>query len=590
MGAVVSAMGGSTIVAVTDRTGRFELRTLPPGPYLVRAHLAGYVTPPAQIIQVRSSARSASAISLRHTGASVPVLAAGIGAVSDPVPAVAPDSSDPGAQKTDDGETAWRLRHGRRSILKDVSLPADVLAGDDSPAVTPFGRGASATRATANFLTDMPFSGQVNLLSSFDESQQLFSPTSLPVGIANLRVSVPIGDHADWSVRGALTQSDMAAWNVAGAYVTRAPATHDYSFGVSSSAQRYDGGDPLAVEGATSSRSVGEVYAFDTFAVTPALAITYGSRYARYDYLDDRSLASPRIELAVTPAAHLRVSARLSQRAQAPGAEEFLPPSDSGIWLPPQRMFSSLDPSSPLRAERATDAALEVARDLGGATLSVRAFHQHTDDQLVTLFGAECPGQTVSDLGHYFVADAGNTIATGCAASVRAAVSTWLRGSVEYSLTNAQLIPGSNVRYLLLAAPSTVNPMPEHIQDVSTTVEARLRETATRVVGTLPGQQRLRTPAAGCGFSQRTVDRLSLRCPGSPVAPVHEVHERPVGNAPRGPEFLPGAECRRWAVGLRRAPGGPAAEAYRWRLNDALLVRSSPLQFKANSFNHTGFY
>src|SRR5262245_43886764 len=56
-GAVVTAVGASTLVAVTDKTGRFELRALPPGPYLLRAHLSGFVTPPAQIVQVRSSSR-----------------------------------------------------------------------------------------------------------------------------------------------------------------------------------------------------------------------------------------------------------------------------------------------------------------------------------------------------------------------------------------------------------------------------------------------------------------------------------------------------------------------------------------------------
>src|SRR4029078_360676 len=42
-GAMVSALGAKTAVAVTDRGGRFELRTLSPGPYLVRAHVTGYI-------------------------------------------------------------------------------------------------------------------------------------------------------------------------------------------------------------------------------------------------------------------------------------------------------------------------------------------------------------------------------------------------------------------------------------------------------------------------------------------------------------------------------------------------------------------
>src|SRR6185503_11354652 len=87
-GAMVSALGARTAVAVTDRGGRFELRTLSPGPYLIRAHVAGYVGAGGQLVEVRASTRPTSAIALRRAPpsatpaiptASVPVLAAGVG-------------------------------------------------------------------------------------------------------------------------------------------------------------------------------------------------------------------------------------------------------------------------------------------------------------------------------------------------------------------------------------------------------------------------------------------------------------------------------------------------------------------------------
>ena len=476
VGAVVSALGGNTLIVVTDKLGHFELRALPPGPYLVRAHLAGFVTPPAQIIQVRSSARAASTIALRREGASQPsVLAAGFGPAPVAQASTPADTADPStdAGKTDEGETAWRLRHARRSVLKDVTLPADVLAGNTAPSAS----------NSMDFFARTPFSGQVDLLTSgsFDGAQQLFSPSNMPSGVANLSVTAPMGDHADWTVRGAFTQSDIAAWIVSGAYQTRSPERHQYNIGASYSAQRYDAGNPLALNATTSSRSAGEVFAFDTFTVSPELAITLGSRYARYDYLDGHGLVSPRLEVAVTPAAHLRVSALLAETAQAPGAEEFLPP-DTGIWLPPQRLFSSLDPESPLRAERTRHAAAEVERDFGGATVSLRAFHQNSSDQMVTLFGAEAPDQNVSKIGHYFVANAGTVAATGCSAAVRAALATWFHGSVEYSLANAQFASPADARYLLIAAPSAVGPRVERIHNVSTSIETKLPEISTRLV------------------------------------------------------------------------------------------------------------
>lgn len=477
-GAVVTALGGSTIVAVSDANGHFELRSLPPGPYLVRAHLPGFVTPPAQIVQVRSSVRAGSTIALRHAGAATAptVLAAGFAAAAPPAAPV--DAADPhdgdAASKPDDGETAWRIRHARRSILKDLVLPADVIAG----VVSPLRKGDAS-----DFFERTPFSGQVDFLtaSSFDGAQQLFTPANVPAGVANLSLTAPLGD-ADWTVRGAFTQADMAAWVLSGTYQSHAPARQVYNLGVSYSAQRYDLGNPLALNAATASRSASEIFAFDTFTVSPLVAITYGSRYARYDYLDGRGLASPRVELALTPASHLRISGVLAETAQAPGAEEFLPPSETGLWLPPQRMFSSLDPASPLRAERTSHAAVQVERDFGRVTIGGRVFHQHSDDQLVTLFGVEEPNQPVSPQGHYFVGNAGNTIVSGCAATVRAALASWLTGSVEYSVAQGELSPTRDVGYLAAAAPSAIGQSAERIHNLSTTIETKLPETATRVI------------------------------------------------------------------------------------------------------------
>src|SRR3954471_23266447 len=72
-GATVSALGTSTAFAVSDRSGRFEMRTLSPGPYLVRAHLTGFVASRGQVIDVRPSSRASSSIALRHvTAANTP--------------------------------------------------------------------------------------------------------------------------------------------------------------------------------------------------------------------------------------------------------------------------------------------------------------------------------------------------------------------------------------------------------------------------------------------------------------------------------------------------------------------------------------
>jgi hypothetical protein len=513
-GAMVSAIGAVTTFALTDRSGRFELSTLSPGPYLVRAHHTGYAAPRGQMIEVRASARTGSSIALRRVEQVHPILAAGVGAPDaaaaapqprDPEPA---DTAASGQTAKDEGETAWRIGHARRGILKDAIIPEEFLVGlDPSNAFIPMellGRAiGSPARMATSFFADTPFSGQVNLLttSSFDTPQQLFSRINAARGIAYVRVGAPVGSSGDWTIRGAITQADISAWILAGSYTTRAPARHRYDVGMSYSTQRYDGGNPLARRDvADGSRNAGAVYGFDTFTMTPALALTYGGRYAQYDYLEHRALLSPRIEMSATPDGATRFTATLSSRMHAPGAEEFLPPGDSGIWLPPQRTFSSLEPGRMLEAERTTQLAFEVERDLtavGATSIAFRAFRQRVDDQLVTLFGAEMPAHPVAKIGHYLIGNAGDASALGCAASFRTTIVKRVHGSVAYSLASAQLVPEGGVQYLVLLAPSALRQVPEHIHDVSTSIQADVPETSTRVLVLYRVSNAFARPASG---------------------------------------------------------------------------------------------
>ena len=503
-GAMVSALGATRAFAVTDRSGRFELRTLSPGPYLVRAHLSGFIASPGQMVDVRPSSRVSSSIALhRAPSSSLPVLAAGVGTVArtSPEPAAQPAGEVPGgaandnpgsADDDDHGETAWRLRHARRSILKDATVPEEIVA-DLPPGTDPFdphnflGRAVgSPARAATSFFTDTPFSGQFNLLTtgSFDSPEKLFATDSFARSIAYVAVSAPVGQHADWTMRGALTQGDISSWIVAGAYATRAPLRHRYDVGLSYSTQRYDGGNPAALRDVTDgSRNAGALYGFDTFAITPAISLTYGARYARYDYLADRSLISPRIALTLVPGEHVRLNMLVSRRALAPGAEEFVPPADSAIWLPPQRTFSSLVEGRGLAAEHTTHLDVELERDIAAAaTVSIRAFRQNVDDQLVTMFGVEMPGRPAAALGHYFVTNNGDVKTNGWSAALRTSFAEHVHGSIEYSLARAHWgDPTSDLAYMVLLAPSVTRRGSERIHDVASTLEADVPETATRV-------------------------------------------------------------------------------------------------------------
>ncbi|HEX7138985.1 MAG TPA: TonB-dependent receptor [Vicinamibacterales bacterium] len=494
-GAVVSALGTTTAVAVSDRLGHFELRTLTPGPYLIRAHLSGYVASRGQLVEVRSSSKTSSSIALRRNVAPAlpPIVAAGMGIVPEPItaPPDAPAAVEGDSTNGDNhSEVAWRLRHARRGILRDANVPEEIVVGDTPPDTNVWGAGSllgamgSPARLASSLFAATTFSGQVNLLTSgsFDTPQNLFSGDAFSRSIAYLALGAPVGDKADWTVRAALTQGDIASWILAGEYTTRAPARHRYDLGWAYSTQRYDGGNLATLSEVTDgSRNAGSMFGVDTFSVTPSITLTYGGRYARYDYLEDRSLFSPKVSVTVEPIDHFRVSGLLSRRAVAPGAEEFSPRMENAVWLPPQRTFAPLDPSQPMRAERTDHMEVEVERDFAATTVSVRAFRQHTDDQLVTVFGIDL-ADAPSHVGHYFVGNIGNIDALGLSAGIRASIAGRLHGSVEYSTMRAHYASPEDAASILVLAGAAGRPELERIHDVATAVETDVPETSTRVI------------------------------------------------------------------------------------------------------------
>ncbi len=501
-GVEVSARGRSTLVVLTDRDGRFRFDALVPGPYLVRAQHAGFVGRGTQVVAVAPSSQAVSSLAIRRIGSAGPILAAGAAGIGEvgAAPAVEPPgapSSAQGPRPQEPGETAWRMRHARRSVLKDIVLPVDVVAeagrtppfdGDLSlwnPSDT-IGRGVGAPfRAASSFFADSTLSGQINLLttSSFDGPEQLFSRDNLARNMAYVHLGAPVGSGADWAARGMVTRADIAAWMLSGSYRTRAPAQHRYDVGMSYSTQRYDGGNLLALRDvAYGSRNAGSVHAYDRFSVSPNATLTYGAAFRRYDYLDDRSQLSPRVELSVRVADGLHVTGSLTRQALAPGAEEFLPPDDQGLWLPPQRTFSSFEFDRSFRAERATTGEVSVEREFGSSTIAFRAFRQHVDDQLVTIFGADSPERSEAKPGHYLVGSVGDVDAVGYGAALRTVMLRRIRSSVEYSITDAEILPSGDLHYLMLVAPSAVRERPERIHNLSASVDAEVPETATRVV------------------------------------------------------------------------------------------------------------
>ncbi|HET7620210.1 MAG TPA: TonB-dependent receptor [Vicinamibacterales bacterium] len=485
-GAMVSALGATIAMAVTDKHGRFVIDELPAGDYFVRAHHSGYAASPRELVRVGGIVPATHEVRLRSLSTAAatdltkrPVLTAGL---------ELPDGAAPEAAGDDEphphGETAWRLRHIKRSILKstgDAVAIADAIEAAAPPESSVFSRAldGAATAATALF-TDLPFSGEVNLLTTSALGQgPLFSADLLPRGVAYVSIGAPLAG-GEWTVRASMSQSDLSSWILAGAYASRTPGSHDYAFGVSYTTQEYQGGNPAALAAvADGARNVGELYGSDRWIVSPHVALEYAARYARYDYLRPRGLLSPRLGVTVTPAVGTRVTASVAQRMLAPGAEEFLPPSIVGPWLPPERTFAPLG-GEDLRVERGRFLDVDVEHDFDQWVVGVRRFYQSVDDQLITLFGLPVPGSPDSP-GHYYVASAGALDASGWGLRVSTAPSRRVRGTVGYTLTHAEWISRGDMAAVAVWAPQAIRPATEDIHDVMTSVETEIPETATRV-------------------------------------------------------------------------------------------------------------
>lgn len=490
-GATVSAIGATMVFAVTDGDGRFAFENLPAGQYLVRANRAGFSLAQREYVQVRSSARAVKWLELHRTG---PVGTSGGGVQPRIVaaglsgePAQQEDTAVEGAatQPADSTsphphtEAAWRLRHVRRSVLKDATEIVTVAEQTASSTTTDFARSGYTSLFAA-----LPFSGEINLLTSgaFDRPGELFA-SGLPRGITYVQLGSGSADAAGWAVQAAVSQGDVASWIVAGSFSARGPRAHAFDTGVSFGTQEYSGGNPVALAmRSDGTRRAGAAYAFDNWTLKPGMHLSYGARVARYDYVDRQDLWSPRVAFSVNLAEGTHVRAAVSQRMRAPGAEEFLPPQNGGAWLPPERTFSAIG-NDEFRVERIQQLEFALEREFQeSAVLSVRRFFENIDDQLVTIFGARSSGGPRTDTGHYLVGTAGAVDADGWGVRLASPPTRRLRGAVDYSLTHARWAPdpvaSENVARI---APSAVRSDREDVHDLATSVEADITETATHV-------------------------------------------------------------------------------------------------------------
>ena len=493
-GAMVSAFGplGAELV-VSDGDGRFVLRSLAPGRYLVQAHVAGFVSARREFVSVTAGRRVVHAIAMSRSGPSAGTVLPAMASLGLSRPAAeeqAPDSeteapaADEPAAPHDHAEKAWRLRRARRSVLKQAERAAGAIAASDAAPpdasrLKALSRPVRTLASLASGLRAIPFSGEVNLLTggALEPANPLVG-SARPAGIANLSVGAPAW-RGDWTAHGAMNTGDVSSWFASGAYLADAGSAHRFGVEAAYGRQRYDGGNPLALSLAPETRVAASVGAFDRWTVSPRLSLDVGGRYARYDYIDG-GLFSPRAAVTLTPVPGLRFRVAGAQEMVAPGAETFLPSAGPGLWLPRERTFATLSPHGRLRPERTRHFDVGLERDLpGGVVVGVRRFHQDVTNQMVTLFGAG--GLETVPPDFYYVARAGSVESRGWIVTVRRELGRRVTGSVDFSVVEAQWGQADMGPVAAAEAPGVLRPAFERFHDISGTIETEIPESATRV-------------------------------------------------------------------------------------------------------------
>lgn len=506
----VRILGAAMVVSVTDALGAFHAAALPGGQYVVRAYLTGYAVARSERINLVPGSAPSLRLTMVRDGAEVKLLAsearpaeleAGLGFLRAPVavesqaPVEAQGQADGDAGDPDeDGEenrreSVWRLRHLPRSPLKDQTASASLPDSVTNEGFTPdpmgmLGRAVGTSVRMASALWDLSLSGQVNLLTSgaFDRPDQLFSSNQFARNVAYVSLGSDAGDLGDWTVRGAMTQGDVSSWILAGSIAAPGTSRHAYDMGISYSMQRYAGGNPAALAAITDgARNAAEIYGFDRWNLARRLALGYGARYSRYDYLTGGGWLSPRVSATVTPVDRLRVRALAARRMVAPGAEEFVPTTSAGLWLPPERTFSPLLAHDKFRVERSDHYELAVEHDIDpGMVVAFRAYRQNVDDQLATFFNVRRGTAGPPDLGHYYVATAGDVQTRGWTAGVSQQVGT-VQGTVEYTMTRSTWILGGSADALTRTSATAARLRMDEVADLTTSLRAQIPQSATRL-------------------------------------------------------------------------------------------------------------
>jgi hypothetical protein len=469
-GARIVAQGATVAFARTDASGRFAF-PVPVGDYVLRVTREGYVSAYREAVTVAAHSPLRRTITLVRTRAAVDQTAS---RAAGAAPAESPAASE-GASP---GETAWRLRHLPRTVLRDESLTSvpGLPATFDVSGSGPLGR--SRARWELSDLT-----GRVDLLTTSAVALAPGVPVAvaLPHGIAYMVVGAPVGHHGAWSVRTAVAPGDASAWTLRATYDATPGRRHQLTAGVSYVAQTLNEPTADRREPAqpTNVRRFAGVHVSDRWAPRERIRVHYGARLDRADFLSDSVLSGGAVGVEHGVSRWLAIAGAVTRHRVAPGA--WLPPESEAAWLPPDRTFSSID-GQPMRASTVDRRTAGVVLLLGRTSSStpvrvtIDRVRETTRGQAATVFASH----TARPAGHFYVAPMGHATLDGVGVGVTGAVTSYVRGRVDVMSARVDwpLIVGSGAASLARQAEALVA---RRIHDVTSSVDAFIPGSDTTV-------------------------------------------------------------------------------------------------------------
>lgn len=457
VGAVVSMFGKNladgAVIAVTDESGRFEVESVPPGMYRLRAYLSGFLPSAYAKVFVEEG--------VEQVGAVLMSLAAVDGVEDD-----AADEASERERSVD--EQNWLIAHADRSVLKDGEWELPVVSLETNESLA----------ATAPSFT---FNGEFGVrAAAYDQGLEEFpgGGAGLDGRLAYARLYIPTENDGQWLVSAQVLESALSSWAGRADYLTSDLSGHKLNAGVTYGNFLYgDLGDfrpPDAAltthhpAGERSTEWFGSVYASDAFALGSA-SVEAGVAYEYFGFLSKSGYASPRFAIAQPLGSEGRtvLKGAVDYRVLAPGGED--------IGLLSRVAYSdvfgpSSSRTSTLHAERTARFQLGLERQLTNRTrVGVRMFQEKAQDQLVKLFKESPDG---AGGGHFNVGNKGDFRTRGVGLSVSQSFGA-MEGSVGYTFGM-----GRALSHQLEGVASSTD---EEIHDVTTAVATSIDRTRTRL-------------------------------------------------------------------------------------------------------------